>query len=99
MMKVTVTFSGLTSAASAAHIHGPGGPGVAAPVIIPLTGFPATTSGTYSNTFAITPTQVSELTNGLTYVNIHDSVFPGGEIRGQLTSPCRIPCNENFDGV
>ena len=60
-------------------------PGVNAGILITLTGFPATTSGTYSNTFAITPTQVSHLQNGLCYFNIHNGTFPNGEIRGQLT--------------
>ena len=99
MISVNLTFSGLSAAATAAHIH-VGAPGVAGSVIIPLTGFPAATSGTYSNTFAITPAQVSQLRSGLLYLNIHTSTFPGGEIRGQLTSPaCRVPCNENFDNV
>ena len=63
----------------------PGAPGVNAPIIITLTGFPAATSGTYSNSFAITPTQVTQLQGGLSYFNIHNGTFPNGEIRGQLT--------------
>ncbi|HSO96441.1 MAG TPA: CHRD domain-containing protein, partial [Acidimicrobiia bacterium] len=43
------------------------------------------TSGSYSQSFAITPTQVSDLRAGLLYFNIHNVTFPGGEIRGQLT--------------
>ena len=81
---VNLTFSGLTADATDAHIHGPAMPGVTAPVIIPLTDFPASTSGTYSNTFPITPEQVSQLLDGLLYINIHNTPFPGGEIRGQL---------------
>ncbi|MEP6787372.1 MAG: CHRD domain-containing protein [Acidobacteriota bacterium] len=97
---VNLTFSGLTGgAATAAHIHGPAATGTTAPVIIPFTGFPAAASGTYSNTFAITPAQVSQLRSGLLYSNIHNAVFPGGEIRGQLRSTCQIPCNESFDAV
>ena len=99
MITVNLSFSGLTTAATAAHIH-VGAPGVAGPIIIPLTGFPNATSGTYSNTFAITPTQVSQLRSGSLYVNVHSSTFPGGEIRGQLpASTCRVPCNENFDST
>jgi hypothetical protein len=83
---VNLSFTGLAANATMAHIHGPGAPGVSAPIIIPFTGFPAATSGTYSNSFAITPTQVSQLQNGLCYLNIHNGTFPNGEIRGQLTA-------------
>ena len=83
-ISVDVTFTGLAANATAAHIHGPAMPGATAPVIIPFPNFPASTSGTYSNTFPITPEQVEQLANGLLYINIHNTPFPGGEIRGQL---------------
>jgi hypothetical protein len=35
-------------------------------------------------TFAVTPSQVSDLESGLHYFNIHSSTFTDGEIRGQL---------------
>jgi outer membrane protein assembly factor BamB len=89
MITVDMNFAGLAAPATMAHIHAPGGPGVIAPIVINFTGFPAATSGTYSNSFAITPTQVSQLQNGLAYVNIHNGTFSSGEIRGQLTLfPC-----------
>jgi hypothetical protein len=89
MITVDLNFTGLTAPATMAHIHAPGGPGVIAPIAISFTGFPAATSGTYSNTFAITPTQVSQLQNGQAYMNIHTATFSSGEIRGQLTLfPC-----------
>ncbi|MEQ1920895.1 MAG: CHRD domain-containing protein [Pyrinomonadaceae bacterium] len=82
---VNVNFSGLTGgAATAAHIHGSAVPGANAGVQIALTSFPAATSGTYSSTFAITPAQVTMMQGGLTYINIHNAGFPGGELRGQL---------------
>jgi hypothetical protein len=89
MVTVNLSFAGLAAPATMAHIHAPGAPGVNAPIIIPLTGFPAATSGTYSNSFAITPTQVSQLQSGLAYLNIHNGTFANGEIRGQLAlAPC-----------
>jgi hypothetical protein len=46
---------------------------------------PGNTSGTFSgSTTAITGAQLTDLLNGNTYLNITDSVFPSGEIRGQL---------------
>src|SRR5947209_18199438 len=81
---VTVTFSGLTAPAIASHIHD-GAPGTNGPVVIPFPGFPNATSGTYSQTFPITPALVAELQAGNLYINIHTATFPGGEIRGQLS--------------
>ena len=91
-INVTVTFSGLLGQTTAAHIHAPGAPGVNAPVVIAFTGFPVgVTSGSYNASFAVTAGQVSDLRAGLSYVNIHTNLFPGGEIRGQLTEVLAPP--------
>jgi len=98
ILTVHETFSGLTAPATVAHIHcctPITSPPVAVPVVLPFTGFP--TSGTYDHTFDLTaagvlingmtaPVFISNLEAGLTYANIHDINFPGGEIRGQLTA-------------
>ena len=82
---VNLIWSGLSAPATAAHIHGPAGPGVNAAVMFPFTGVPGATAGSIpQQVFAITPTQVSYLQSGLLYFNIHDANFPGGEIRGQI---------------
>jgi hypothetical protein len=82
---VDATWSGLTLAATAAHIHGPAGAGTNGPVIFPLSGIAGTTAGTApTQVFTINPAQVSYLFSGFLYVNIHTPNFPGGEIRGQL---------------
>jgi hypothetical protein len=85
-VSVDVTFSGLIGGpATAAHIHCCVPAGVNAPVVIPFTGFPAATSGTYSNFFTgIAPATIAGLEAFQGYVNIHNATFPGGEIRGQL---------------
>ena len=82
---VNESWSGLLAPATASHIHGPAGLGTNSPVLFPFSGVPNATSGAITEqTFSITPTQVGYLTSGLLYMNIHTSVFPGGEIRGQL---------------
>jgi Cu/Zn superoxide dismutase len=89
---VNLSFSGLTSNASMAHIHGPGGVGANAGVLFDFTAVtPAATSGTIpEQTFAITPAQVTQLIAGDLYFNIHTGNFGGGEIRGQiLHAPAR----------
>ena len=81
---VDLSFSGLTASATAAHIHGPAPAGTNGPVVFSFTGVPAATSGTFSETFSVTPAQVVELESGLLYADMHTATFPGGEIRGQL---------------
>jgi len=93
-LDVTETFSDLTVAATAAHIHCCAQPGSNAPVVLPFTGFPATTSGEYTHTFDLSTdlTGISVanflagLEGGLAYANIHNPTYPGGEIRGLLES-------------
>src|SRR3954463_13106005 len=53
---VDESWSGLTAAATASHIHGPGAPGVNAPVLFPFSGVPSATSGSIpEQVFSITP--------------------------------------------
>ena len=84
---LTGTFSSLLGTANNAHIHGPAPVGVAAGVVKGLT-FTAATSGSISGssvaTGVYTAGQITDLKNGLHYVNIHSTSFSGGEIRGQL---------------
>ncbi|MFT3783160.1 MAG: CHRD domain-containing protein [Nibricoccus sp.] len=81
-------WSGLSAPSTASHIHAPAPIGTNAPVIIPFTaanGFIAgTTMGTVDYSGALTALQANQLLNGLFYVNVHSTSFPGGEIRGQL---------------
>ena len=79
--RVSLNFGSLSSAQTAAHIHGPAVPGVSGPVLFPLP------NGQVSD-FEITllPGQSQDLKNGLWYVNVHSSNFTNGEIRGQFQS-------------
>jgi hypothetical protein len=85
---VTITtgnYQDLLGPSTAVHIHGLAGPGVSAPVIIALTlDQPGATTGTFSGSGTLTVAQIAGMEAGNTYVNVHSSVFPGGEIRGQL---------------
>jgi subtilisin-like proprotein convertase family protein len=78
---VNMSFTGLSSAQTAAHIHAAAHVGVNAPVLFNLG------TGTITNaTFPVTPAQVAQLRAGLMYFNVHTANFPGGEIRGQIVS-------------
>ncbi len=81
---VSLTFSGLGSNQTAAHIHSPGAPGVVAPVILNIGSNGATGGVFVALTFSVTPAQVAELKAGLWYFNVHSANFPDGEIRGQI---------------
>ena len=84
----TITVSGLLSALTGSHIHvgnaGGNGPVVtdfgaaAAYAVTAAGGFYA---GTFTGTFG---GDVGALLAAGTYVNVHSTRFPGGEIRGQL---------------
>ena len=75
-----VTFTGLTGAATAAHIHGPAAVGSNAGVVIPFTG----TASPLEGQATLTEAQVADLLAGKWYVNVHTAANKGGEIRGQL---------------
>jgi hypothetical protein len=89
-VSVVLSFAGLTGgSATAAHIHCCVATNANGPVVIPFTGFPAATSGTYSSVFTgVSATNIAGIEAGLAYINIHNAVFPAGEIRGDiLASP------------
>lgn len=93
-----VEYTGLSSAETGAHIHGPAPAGVNAGVVFPFAlGTPKI--GTFG---PLTAQQVSDLTNGLYYVNVHTVEIPGGEIRGQIgavASNCSVPVEESTWGA
>ena len=75
-------FSGLTGTVTAAHFHGPAGPGANAPVAVPLN---SSFVGTWQRSeITLTEAQAADLLAGRWYVNIHTAQFPAGEIRGQV---------------
>ncbi len=77
-------YSGLTTSATASHIHqGPAGSNGG--VIITLTNTGGT-AGTLSGTGTLTGAQETDLLAGNLYVNVHNATFSGGEIRSQLTA-------------
>tara|TARA_R110001599_G_scaffold353408_3_gene592080 strand:- start:127 stop:612 length:486 start_codon:yes stop_codon:yes gene_type:complete len=77
-----ISWSGLSGALTAAHFHGPAGPGTNAGVqvffIDIAPGNPSVGSTIIDND------QAADLLAGLWYINIHTQEFPGGEIRGQV---------------
>ena len=77
----TVTYSGLTGAATAAHFHGPAAPGANAPPVVPLSG---SLASPIKGEATLTDAQASDLAAGKLYFNVHTAENKGGEIRGQV---------------
>jgi hypothetical protein len=99
----TLTFSKLSTKATAAHIHA-GAKGVAGPVVVwfcggggraacPANGGTVRGSINPANVLAGGDVKKGDLGSlikaieaGNTYVNVHSTKYPGGEIRGQIES-------------
>lgn len=77
----TLTYSGLSGRATAAHFHGPAAAGQNAGVLVP---FPNPASPISGET-TLTEAQASDLLAGRWYANVHTAAHPGGEIRAQVT--------------
>lgn len=79
----SVSFSGLSGPAAAAHIHCGAAAGANAPVSVPLAG-KGPLSSPLQGSGKMTDAQLADLQAGKCYVNIHTAKNKGGEIRGQL---------------
>jgi CHRD domain len=77
-----LTFSGLTGAATAAHIH-LGKAGASGNVLIPLcTPCKPPSMGTVK----LNAMQLKDVKSMATYVNVHTAKYANGEIRGQVAA-------------
>jgi hypothetical protein len=80
LLQWRITYQGLSGPVTAAHFHGPAGPGQNAPPVVPLHPGASPLTGQ----LRLTPEQFSQLESGQWYVNLHTAAHPQGEIRGQL---------------
>jgi hypothetical protein len=80
-----VTYEGLSGPATAAHFHGPAGPGQNAGVQINIApaGRP---ESPLTGSATLTDAQAQQLASGMWYVNVHTKAHPNGEIRGQVAA-------------
>ena len=79
-----VQWTPLQGTISVMHFHGPAGPGMNAGVQVDIGAISGLASPSIGST-TISAMQGNDLLAGLWYVNIHSSLFPGGEIRGQMS--------------
>ncbi len=79
VLSYTVTYSGLTP--TMGHLHRINAANGAGPVEIPFASLASPIIGTTTLT---TAGRVDSLFNGYYYANLHTTLFPGGEIRGDI---------------
>ncbi|HEY4155309.1 MAG TPA: CHRD domain-containing protein [Puia sp.] len=78
VLTYSITWSSLSSNPVAMHFHDDG------PVIVTLSGFPVSKTGSLDGTATLTPSQVSDLSAGLIYAMIHTEIYSAGEIQATL---------------
>lgn len=79
MLSWTITYAGLLGSISASHFH-EAPPGSNGPVRVNV----GALSSPIVGSAAVTDAYEAAILAGNAYYNIHTSVFPGGEIRGQV---------------
>jgi len=77
----TITYSGTTGPATAAHFHGPAAAGANAPPVVPLSG---SLTSPIKGDATLTDAQLADLQAGRWYLNLHTDANKGGELRGQV---------------
>lgn len=87
---VSGNFSGLGSLTTAGHLHR-GAFGVNGPVALGLNITLGLPLGVFSASGMLSASDQALLVAGNFYVNVHTSLFPGGEIRGQLGTRNLLP--------
>ena len=78
----TVTYSGLTGPATAAHFHGPAAPTANTGIAVGVSG---SVASPIKGEATLTDAQAADLQGGRWYFNIHTDAHKPGEIRGQVT--------------
>ncbi len=82
-----LVYTGLSGAATAAHIHAPASVSQTANPVLdfaPYNGGAYGVAGALTGTTTLAADVLAYLVDGLGYVNIHTSINGGGEIRGQI---------------
>lgn len=88
-------FTDLTGNVTLSHIHGFADTNTSAGVLYTLHTLPgfnvSATSGGFIGIVNIADAHEANLLAGLTYINLHTSANPGGELRGQMVVDSAIP--------
>ncbi len=80
------TYANMNGNQTVVHLHGPAAPGSTSGPMFALPGTGGMT-GTFEGSSTVTPTRVTQILSGLSYVNVHSSTNNPGELRGQVLFP------------
>jgi hypothetical protein len=83
----TIPYSGLSSAITLAHLHGPAAPGLSGPVVVWLAERGSPPGNPITGQATLTPEQALQFAAGDWYMNVHTQSHPGCELRGQVIPP------------
>lgn len=85
MLCYSISYTTLVGEETAAHFHGPASAGQNAGVLFPISPDPSSLGSPKSGCVGpLSNKQRKDLRKGLFYINIHSSMWPSGEIRGQV---------------
>jgi hypothetical protein len=87
VLSFTLRFQALSGPATATHIHGPADKGASAGIVVPFGANNPVSPVTGNAT--LTSEQARSLHDNLLYVDVHTSIHPGGEIRGQIVGKAK----------
>lgn len=87
MLTWSVSYSGLSGAATMAHFHGPAAEGKNGPVAIWISKKGSPVESPIKGEATLTPEQAQQFTGGEWYINVHTEAHPAGEIWGQVMPP------------
>ena len=82
-----IPYSGLSSAVTLAHFHGPAVPGKSGPVVVWLAERGTAPGNPISGQATLTPEQAEQFAAGDWYVNVHTQSHPACELRVQVVPP------------
>jgi hypothetical protein len=85
-LEYTINWQNLSGTVTQAHIHGPALAGENAGVLIPLTIVTNGISGKLEGTVSLPDSVENFLLQGKLYYNLHTTLHPSGEIRGQVSA-------------
>ncbi len=92
------TFANLTgltqnagNPSSPVHLHGLAGPNANAGILVGLSAPLGVSSGAISGSGNVGLANIAGVVAGNSYINLHTSAFPAGEIRGQLLAVAAVP--------